>query len=251
MNEYRKLLDDTWNSGMFVAPRSISTVERVNVSLTFDGLTQYIRPSFNWQLAAVEAAGMIAGGIDRSYIAAVAPSVAGYFVDDNVDYGPRINIQRVVDTLRDDPLSRRAVAIIGDNADKPSEQRCPQFAQWLLRDNVLHCIVTFRSQDVVRGLPYDMYMWNVVTQVIQRSTGAVLRKLTINAGSSHLYLADRKLVNGSDVGRGPTIVDAGSVNEYRTLAQKALRQRNLRLLFAIIGQTADGATVVLPSDNRP
>lgn len=106
----------------------------------------------------------------------------------------------VVEELRKDPDSRRAImhinepydllrAVLGGSKDVP----CTLSIQLLIRDRKLHMIVNMRSNDVVWGLPYDVFSFTCLQEAflytLQKQGVPVddLGSYHHHAGSLHLY----------------------------------------------------------------
>src|SRR5206468_11033985 len=93
--------------------------------------------------------------------------------------------------LRRDPKSRRAVLT---TFDAPSELTprskdvaCLTSVQFLLRSGKLDCITTMRSNDVIWGLCYDLYLVTMLQELLACELGAQLGAYTHVAGSMHVY----------------------------------------------------------------
>lgn len=118
-------------------------------------------------------------------------------------YGPRLlrseagnQIANVTKLLREKPDSRRAVIqlfsatdIVEDHKDVP----CTCVLQPLLRGGALHMVVYMRSNDVIWGLPHDVFCFTMLQEIIAVSLDATLGTYTHMAGSLHLYDDKRKL----------------------------------------------------------
>lgn len=121
-------------------------------------------------------------------------------------YGARVSvgvgvnqIQGVINELKRDPSSRRAVISIYDGAKDlfgggGKNTPCTMTLQFLLRDEKLDCIVNMRSFDLIKGLTYDMYVFTMVQEYIARHLGSFLGHFYHNAGSMHIYHTDLPLV---------------------------------------------------------
>lgn len=96
------------------------------------------------------------------------------YVDESEDqvtvhggYGPRLFKQRghdqvrnVVDLLRANPRSRRAVIQLfnaEDNSRRYVEVPCTTTLQFMVRDERVHLLTTMRSNDAYKGLPHDVF----------------------------------------------------------------------------------------------
>lgn len=126
------------------------------------------------------------------------------FSDDGVTltgaYGPPFidQLPYVTGTLERDPSSRQAVATFwrprpGISRDIP----CTLALQWLIREDVLHCIASMRSSDAWLGVPYDVFTFSMLSAIVAlrlKATSEVkvkkLGRLVLNQGSGHLYKID-------------------------------------------------------------
>jgi thymidylate synthase len=111
-------------------------------------------------------------------------------------YGPRIEAQayHIIHTLSRDRDSRQAVLTIWIPSPRLSKDiPCTISAQFLIRDNQLHCIDTMRSSDIWLGLPYDTFNFSMLSCYILlwlnklNGWNLTLGNLYLSAGSMHLY----------------------------------------------------------------
>jgi thymidylate synthase len=126
------------------------------------------------------------------------------FSDDGVSFNGTYGIPIVaqwdhtVNTLKKDPFSRQAVISIFRFTDMsveyPIAQRweskdipCTLSLQYLLRDDFVDCIATMRSSDVWLGLPYDVFNFSMLQNIMAAELGAKIGQLSLNLGSFHLY----------------------------------------------------------------
>lgn len=125
-------------------------------------------------------------------------SKMGLFSDDGMTmhgaYGYRIakGLQTIVDKLRKDKDTRQAVLTIYNyecdllnysGRDVP----CTIALQFMLRDNQLQLIVTMRSNDAILGMPYDIYNFTNIQEVIANSLGVNVGTYVHQVGSLHVY----------------------------------------------------------------
>ena len=71
----------------------------------------------------------------------------------------------------------------------------------MLRNDRLHAVLTMRSNDVIWGLPYDVFLFTMIQEMLACELGAELGSYCHIAGSLHLYnqherLAERVLEAG-------------------------------------------------------
>lgn len=128
----------------------------------------------------------------------------------NSNYGQYLfagrQLVRVVNELRSDTYSRRAVAtILGEHPLHWSgvDQPCTMSLQFLCRERsngfmVVDCIATMRSQDAIFGLANDvpafMFFLKVVASAMNIAPGA----LYVNVGSLHVYERHFEMVERID-----------------------------------------------------
>lgn len=97
----------------------------------------------------------------------------------------------VVETLREDRLSRRAVISIYDpKQDIPAgkDVPCNDFIQFLSRYGSLHMTVTVRSNDLMWGWSgINAFEWSVLQEIVANLLGIDVGTITFNIGSLHLY----------------------------------------------------------------
>lgn len=113
---------------------------------------------------------------------------------------------RLIQILRDDPATRRAILTVmqppEDTLSAASvDVPCVSSCQFLIREGRLHAIVKMRSNDVVWGLPYDVFLFTMLQEMLACELSLELGSYFHVAGSFHLY--DRH------VSLAQRIIDAG------------------------------------------
>lgn len=105
--------------------------------------------------------------------------------------GPIDQLRHVVDTLKNDSLSRRAVIAIYDPAVDTSPGKdipCNDFLQFQNRGGKLYLTVTVRSNDVMWGWSgINAFEWSVLQEIVASLLRLSVGPLTFNIGSLHLY----------------------------------------------------------------
>jgi thymidylate synthase len=126
------------------------------------------RPKLATRIAAVEAVQLIGGFSDPALITRVAPALLPYAEPDNRfhgAYGRRIGTQvtNVITKLRNDPETRQAVITLWDpaldNQPQKKDYPCTISLAFELHGGKLAMTTFMRSNDVWRGLPYDMFQF--------------------------------------------------------------------------------------------
>lgn len=98
--------------------------------------------------------------------------------------------QQIVALLRKDPESRRAVLSFREPSEDlfaDKDVPCANTMQFLVRDSRLHAVVSMRSNDVIWGLPYDVFLFTMFQELLASELGLGLGAYTHMVGSLHLY----------------------------------------------------------------
>jgi thymidylate synthase len=98
---------------------------------------------------------------------------------------------RLVHLLRVEPHSRRAVLQLFDHQigldPDTRDAPCTCNIQFMIRDERLHAIVYMRSNDAIWGLPYDVFLFTMLQELLSCTLGIELGSYFHVAGSLHLY----------------------------------------------------------------
>jgi thymidylate synthase len=107
--------------------------------------------------------------------------------------------QKLINLLKQDPHSRRAVLALLDNYLSLSldskDISCTSTIQFLIRQNKLHAIVNMRSNDAIWGLPYDVFLFTMIQEKLASELSIELGTYTHIAGSMHVYERHLDLAN--------------------------------------------------------
>lgn len=106
-------------------------------------------------------------------------------------------LRKIIDLLRHDPTSRRAVININVPNEKVIETKdepCTISIQFILRDNKVHCTVYMRSNDIWFGFPYDVAFFTELQRIVALNLSAEMGTYTHMVGSLHLYDRDEAKV---------------------------------------------------------
>lgn len=189
--------------------RGLLTLEKMNVTLVGnprDRLIPHPERKLNFAFAIAEAVGMIAGIDELSFYEPYNSSYCKYSTDGVIvdgAYGARIHSETMVDqisgvvrTLVNDPTSRRAVIAIYNAADLfgggGKNTPCTLSLNFYIRDNLLHCTVTMRSNDIFWGLGYDWFVFTFVQEIVwallvSEGVDIGLGTMIHTAHSMHIY----------------------------------------------------------------
>lgn len=106
-------------------------------------------------------------------------------------------IEYVVKKLKDDSNSRQAIIHLKHPIDyNGKDEICTMTLQFFIRNEKLQMIVNMRSNDVIRGLPYDHAVFVMLQQYIANKLNIKIEDYYYhNAGSFHLYNDDFTKLN--------------------------------------------------------
>lgn len=107
-------------------------------------------------------------------------------------------INFVIDELKRNPSSRRAVIVVRDpsvdvGSDDPS---CLQHIQYLIRDGKLECKVLFRSNDACKASFMNSFALIMLQKRIADELGVEVGSYTLRANSWHCYEKDFEMLEG-------------------------------------------------------
>lgn len=199
-----------------------NTNEIVNATIMVrdvrDRLIQHPARKMNLGFAVAEWIAFLVGIDDIEFFKLFVKSYGKFSTDGKTldgAYGPRMFVEhlseasgfghqltRVITMLKEDIGTRRAVVSIYGGSDLFGDgglnTPCTLTLQFLYRDEKLNCIATMRSQDIVLGLTYDMFVWTMTLELISRLVGVEPGATFINCGSLHMYEADEHLIDEVD-----------------------------------------------------
>lgn len=192
-------------SRLLKAERVGNTRELENMKFTIkDASKAYIsvrNPSVKYLLG--ELVWYLAGSRDTDFISQFAPfwkSISDNKVTSNSAYGYLIKhrytfdqLFKIIELLKIDPNSRRGVINLNyANPDviRTKDEPCTIALQFYIRHNKLCCTVMMRSNDIWRGLPYDIVYFTLLQTIIANALGYETGTYTHFATSLHMYDKD-------------------------------------------------------------
>ena len=190
---YAELLRDVADNGEVVQSRHGLTREMLGLSYTTSPGEMIRRDNINYTIGFIESLQLIAGVFDPHMYRKLAPNSQHVLFTINMAYGPRTTLQmpKVIKLLQEDELSRQAVVFIGKPEDGPTnDQPCTTSIQFLVRGFRVHSFVTMRSNDLVKGLPYDAMMFSALNMVVAHCLQLYPGPVKISTGSAHIYERD-------------------------------------------------------------
>ncbi|WP_372636360.1 thymidylate synthase [Alcanivorax jadensis] len=106
----------------------------------------------------------------------------------------------LVETLKTDPFSRRAMVFLGKPAGHEdafsTDISCTTSFQFFIRNNSLEMIVSMRSNDAIYGVPYDVFFFTFLQEMMAKTLNLELGNYHHNAASMHIYNDKFKVAKG-------------------------------------------------------
>ncbi|MET9711686.1 thymidylate synthase [Nocardiopsis alba] len=149
-----------------------------------------------------ETAWVLAGRDDLEFLSHYLPRAADFSDDGKTwraAYGPRIRrwggevdqVAQVVERLREDPYTKRAVISIFDPGSDFGETKdvpCNNWLQFIQRGGRLDLHVTVRANDAIWGFSgINFFEWSVLHEIVARSLGWEVGALSWFVGTFHVY----------------------------------------------------------------
>ena len=154
---------------------------------------------------------LIAGNDRMEDIAFYQPKAREYtdngFTIPGSNYGKRIfnptegvnQITNIIELLRDDPNSRRAVIPIWSPNDstrlKSNDIPCAVSITFLIRDNKLHTTLMMRSNNALRLLNVNIFEFSLIGEIVARELNIEYAQYTHYSNSMHVFEGDFNIVN--------------------------------------------------------
>lgn len=107
-------------------------------------------------------------------------------------------LEKIIELLRIDPNSRRAVININIPNKKVIETKdepCTIALQFYIRDEKVHCTGIMRSNDVWFGLPYDIVFFTTLQKIVADRLNLKYGTYTHFATSLHMYQRNRDSIS--------------------------------------------------------
>ena len=157
----------------------------------------FIMKELQWYLDGDPAAAWIGehAGVWKSVIDHDKRAVSNYgmtaFRDRRLEHVTRILFER--------PMSRRAIMYFGNNAyvrhhTETKDQPCANSIHWMVRDNVLHTVVSQRSQDYIYGVSGDAVFMTMLTNLVAGALGVEMGLIHVQCASFHHYPKHTEMV---------------------------------------------------------
>jgi hypothetical protein len=216
-------------NGVKSSPRGLETVGLFDQSFSFSPGEVFVRPKANLNIGFIEMLQFITGTFDIRPFEIIAPNARLDLFTNQSAYGPRTveQLPRVIDELRRDHYSRRAVMMIAHPTDTPETMPCTISMQFQLNARrgtpLLFTIITMRSSDLIWGLPTDIIQFGGIAMVVANCLGAVPFECVINAGNAHVYEETKlKPTEQYRLGGHFTLPEYMSLEDYKRWANTCL-----------------------------
>lgn len=140
--------------------------------------------------------------------------------------------KRLINLLKEDPFSRRAVLSFhnGNNTLRHdlNDVSCTVSLQFLIRKGRLDAITYMRSNDVILGLPYDIFLFTMLQEILARELGVECGRYFHNVGSMHIYERHFELAEVIRDSRFNSFLTMSPVEELNLLEDYLSFERELR-----------------------
>jgi thymidylate synthase len=209
----RAILSHLLTEGRGTSPRGVATVE--SRALSFTLLSPRHRCILNrerrWSLplALGELCWHLSGSTQAEALTYYAPTWQSFADADGQIrgscYGSKVFLSadgcspwmRARNLLQSDRDTRRAVLYFNDASSHlvPGcrDAACANSLQFFIREGILDAVVCMRSNDVIWGLPYDVFLFTFLQEMMAANLGVELGSYHHFAASLHLYAKHRSL----------------------------------------------------------
>jgi len=240
---HRWLLSELVSSGAVASPRGRETKELLGVTFSVREPRRrcLLATGRRWSLplAIGEFCWHVSASSDLSSIAYYAPAWRE-FSEDNFSisgscYGKRVfgrvnngpsQWDRLLRLLQDDLTSRRAVLSFQEQPNQAlnataKDVACATSLQFFVREGRVHAVAYMRSNDIIWGMPYDVFLFTMIQEMLATTLGLELGVYVHVAGSLHLYSRHYHLAG--------KMLDSPASESWSMPAMKSLEQLPLFL----------------------
>lgn len=165
------------------------TRELLSANLNLGSKDILYRPGMVRRLGMVEILQFWSGYFDERHIFKAVPSLQYPYGIDNA-YGIKVaqQLPRVIQQLKENPESRRAIIHIGKAEDGAEAVKpCMQSIQFQIRSGWLFMDIFARSWDAISGVPYDVILMAGVNQIMAKLLKVKPGMVNFSASSLHVY----------------------------------------------------------------
>lgn len=190
--------------GEYVSPKGVQTLEMLDINFVLTNpnsrVAYHPKRKFSLPFAVAESIMLFCPTDKVQYIARLNPRIREFSDDGerlNGSYGYRIAlyIENIVNKLKEDPSTRQAVLSIytlKDSTIKSKDIPCTLTLQFMIRKNRLEMFTNMRSNDLFWGVPYDIFQFTILQEIIANELEIGMGSYHHKAASLHVY-TDRHL----------------------------------------------------------
>lgn len=226
---YHDMSHRLFEEGSKVCPRGQETHEliapEIYLNSPIDNLAFLKERRYNLVYSVAESMLLISKKDETKYFTRFNPNMANFSdngVTLNGSYGYRIadKIDDVVNRLKSDHDSRQAVLTIYQNdvTKITKDPPCTMNLHFLIRDNKLNLIVYMRSNDIIWGTPYDVFMFTTLQRLIANQLGIYVGWYRHIPSSFHVYSQHYDLLKAMKDCEAISTYFPFNVNDYRKMA---------------------------------
>lgn len=191
--EYQSYYNRVLKLGYAAKPRGLDVVTLQDQEFLFTAGSIVRRPHGNIAIGFVELFQFAMGIFNAESFKRVAPHARLDLFTGQSAYGPRTagQFERVVDELKHDKDSRRAVITIMHHDDVNETIPCTLSMQFQVHAGKLFTTVIMRSSDAVWGLPYDIIQFGGIAMLVAACVEVDLAPVLVQIGNAHIYDSSR------------------------------------------------------------
>ena len=226
---YHDMSHRLFEEGSKVCPRGQETHEliapEIYLNSPIDNLAFLKERRYNLVYSVAESMLLISKKDETKYFTRFNPNMANFSdngVTLNGSYGYRIadKIDDAVNRLKSDHDSRQAVLTIYQNdvTKITKDPPCTMNLHFLIRDNKLNLIVYMRSNDIIWGTPYDVFMFTTLQRLIANQLGIYVGWYRHIPSSFHVYSKHYDLLKAMKDCEAVTTYLPFNVDDYRKMA---------------------------------
>ena len=195
---YKAVYEDMLNANI-ISPRGLKTKEIICPQILIKNprsrLAYHKDRKFSLKYALVESLLLIDKTKELKYFKRFNKNMINFSDDGQTlygSYGYRIAdyILSIIEKIKKDESSRQIVIPIlriEDVIKNAKDIPCTINMQIIIRDNKLNMITNMRSNDIIWGLPYDVFMFTTLQEIIANTLGYELGWYLHRPVSLHLY----------------------------------------------------------------
>ena len=226
-NGYLDVVREVIDKGKTVSPRGLVTRELLDVTLVLEDTTNVlpvgVGAGVSVKIAAANAAQLVGGVFYPGILGRVLSSYESFDSDgvDREGYGPRCHDQLMGAILRlaEDPSSRAAIITLQPpstaEADGGKNFPCTTSLQFILRSGILHMETSMRSNDVLRGLSTDVWVFTRLQRTVAWVLGVQPGTYHHHAASLHAYESDMERLQSLHAADRPGLSVDGFKPDFR------------------------------------